>query len=161
MDGAAGDHVGRWRERSNATEGDGMATVRKEVVVGVPLKDVWDAVRDFGALHERLARGSVTDTRLEGEDRIVTFLNGTVMRERLISVSDAEHRLVWTILDGPWTHHNGSVELYEEGEGRTRFVWTTDILPHELDEATEQSVEEVIKSIRATLEGESQKVAAP
>jgi hypothetical protein len=36
----------------------------------------WAALRDFGALHWRLVRGFVTDTRIDGQDRIVTFFNG-------------------------------------------------------------------------------------
>jgi hypothetical protein len=131
-----------------------VASIRRETVVDVPIEDVWDAVRDYGALHERLAPGFATDTRLEGEDRIVTFLNGTVVRERLISLSDEERRLVWTIVDGPWTHHNGSVELRAEGGGnRTRFVWTTDIPPHETGEATVPLAEQSMEVIRKTLKG--------
>jgi predicted GIY-YIG superfamily endonuclease len=137
-----------------------MATVRKEIVVDVAIEEVWDAVRDFGALHERLAPGFVTDTRVDAEDRVVTFFNGSVLRERLISLSDTDRRLAWTIVDGPWTHHNGSVELYTEGRNRTRFVWTTDMLPHEAAEAIEQTIEHGMRIIHATLEGRSQKAVA-
>ena len=137
-----------------------MATVRKQIVVDATIEEVWDAVRDFGALPERLVPGFATDARLEGEDRIVTFFNGTVLRERLISLSDADRRLAWTIVDGPWTHHNGSVELYAENPNRTRFVWTTDLLPHETAEATEQMMEKGMKVIHATLEGRSQTAVA-
>ena len=119
-----------------------MATVRAEITVNAAIEDVWDAVRDFGRLHERLAPGFVTDCVVDGEDRVVTFFNGTVVRERLISVSEADHRLAWTIVDGPWTHHSGSVELHPEGVGRTRFVWTTDVLPHGTADATRKMVEQ-------------------
>ena len=50
--------------------------------------DVWDALRDFGALHTRLVPGFVTDTRLDGDARIVTFSNGTVAREILVDCDD-------------------------------------------------------------------------
>jgi hypothetical protein len=136
-------------------KGDGMATVRKEIVVDVEIEEVWDAVRDFRALHERLVPGFAVDTRLEGEDRIVTFFDGSVYRERLISVSDGDRRLAWTIVDGPWTHHSGSVELHAEDRNRTRFVWTTDMLPHETAEATEQMMEKGMKIIHATLEAKT------
>jgi hypothetical protein len=52
-----------------------MASIRREVVVNVAIEDVWAAVRDYGALHERLAAGFATDTQLDGDDRIVTFFN--------------------------------------------------------------------------------------
>jgi Polyketide cyclase / dehydrase and lipid transport len=129
-----------------------MASVRKQVVVDVPLATAWDAVRDFGALHRRLVPGFVTDARVEGDERVVTFFNGNVFRERLISASDDEHRLVWTIVDGPWTHHNGCLELFAEGARRTRLVWTTDLLPHDLAARTGASMEQAMPIIKQTLE---------
>jgi uncharacterized protein YndB with AHSA1/START domain len=137
-----------------------MATVRAEITVDAAIEQVWDAVQDFGALHQRLAPGFVTDCALDGEDRVVTFFDGTVMRERLISVSEADHRLAWTIVDGPWTHHSGSVELHAEDGGRTRFVWTTDVLPHDTAEATRQMVEKGMAVIQETLDGQSRDAAA-
>jgi hypothetical protein len=136
----------RTEERSNR-----VASIRREVVVDVPIDEVWDAVRDYGALHERLAAGFATDTQLDGDDRIVTFFNGTSVRERLISLSDEDRRLVWTIVDGPWTHHNGSVELHVADGNRTRFVWTTDILPDATVEMTEPMVDQGMEAIRKTL----------
>jgi hypothetical protein len=129
-----------------------MATIRRTIYVDVPISEVWDAVRDFGALHERLAAGFATATRLEGEDRIVTFFNGSIYRERLISSDNELHRLAWTIVDGPWTHHNGCVELFAESDPRTRFVWTTDLLPHEAAAATAEMVDRAGEQIKITLE---------
>jgi uncharacterized membrane protein len=129
-----------------------MATIRRAIGVDVPITEVWNAVRDFGALHERVAAGFATDTRLEGEDRVVTFFNGTAYRERLISSDDERHRLAWTIVDGPWTHHSGSVELFAAPEGRTSFVWTTDILPHDAADATAELIDKACEQIRTTLE---------
>jgi hypothetical protein len=126
--------------------------VRREIVVNVPIEQVWDAVRDYGALHERLAAGFATATRLEGDDRIVTFANGAVFRERLISSDDEARRLAWTIVDGPWTHHNGSVELFAEPEERTRLVWTTDMLPDDVAAETEPTIDAAMPLIKATLE---------
>ena len=34
-----------------------MGSVRKELAVTAKAEDVWDAVRDFGALHTRLVPG--------------------------------------------------------------------------------------------------------
>jgi uncharacterized membrane protein len=129
-----------------------VATVRRAIDVDVPIGVVWDAVRDFGALHERLAAGFATATRVEGDDRVVTFVNGAVFRERLISSDDDGHRLAWTIVDGPWTHHNGSVELFTDSEGRTRLVWTTDMLPHDAVHDTEAMIDQACGLMKDTLE---------
>ena len=92
--------------------------------------EVWAALRDWGALHRRLAPGFVTDTRLDGEDRIVTFAGGLVVREVLVALDDERRRLVWTVVDGPYSHHNGAAQVHAEGSG-SRFVWTADLLPDE------------------------------
>lgn len=129
-----------------------MASIRKEIVIDAPPADVWDALRDWGALHERLAAGFVADTRLDGGDRIVTFANGSVVREVLLDLDDDARRLAWTIVDGPYAHHNGAAQVLAEGEHRTRFVWITDLLPDELAEGTEGRMEEGAAAIKRTLE---------
>ena len=96
-------------------------------------------MRDFGALHEHLVPGFVTDCRMDGEDRIVTFASGAVVREVLIDLDDEQRRLVWSIVDGPYRHHNGVAQVSAEGDG-SRFVWTTDLLADdEVIKVTEQS----------------------
>src|SRR3954452_2650177 len=101
-----------------------MSFIRKEIQVDARPDDVWAALRDWGALHERLVPGFVVDARLDGEDRIVTFFNGAEARERLIDLNDEDRRLVWSIVDGPYTHHNGAAQVFADGGGPTRFVWT-------------------------------------
>jgi hypothetical protein len=49
-----------------------MASVPKEILIDASADLVWDAIRDFGAVHERVVPGFIVDTRLEGDDRIVT-----------------------------------------------------------------------------------------
>src|SRR5882672_11744453 len=55
-----------------------MASIHKDILIDANPNDVWDALRDLGALHTRLVPGFVTDTKLDGDARIVTFANGTV-----------------------------------------------------------------------------------
>ena len=47
-----------------------MASIRKQVHIDAPVAKVWDALRDVGALHTRLAPGFVTDTKMDGSARI-------------------------------------------------------------------------------------------
>ena len=129
-----------------------MATIRKEIQIDVPPEKVWDALRDFGALHERLVPGFVTDCRMDGKDRIVTFASGAVVREVLIDLDDDARRLAWSIVDGPYQHHNGVAQIFAEGEG-SRFVWTTDLLAaDEVVQVTEQSMETGVGVAKKTLE---------
>jgi carbon monoxide dehydrogenase subunit G len=109
-----------------------MASIRREVVIEARAEDVWDAVRDVGAIHKRLAPGFVVDTRLEDGARIVTFGNRFVVRELIVDVDDTARRLVWAAVGGRLTHHNASMQVFAEGEKRSRVVWIADLLPHEL-----------------------------
>jgi len=74
-----------------------MATIRKEITISADPAAVWDALRDVGALHTRLCPGFVTNTVMDGDARVVTFGNGHTARERIVTIDDAERRLVWSI----------------------------------------------------------------
>ncbi|HEY5343789.1 MAG TPA: SRPBCC family protein [Solirubrobacteraceae bacterium] len=137
-----------------------MASIRKEILVHASPEEVWAAVRDWAALHERLVPGFVLDTRLDGEDRIVTFANGTVLRERLVDLDDETRRLVWSIVDGPYTHHNASAQVFGEGENRARFVWTADLLPNELAGPTGEAMGQGTNVVKQTLETQAARAPA-
>jgi len=109
-----------------------MASIRKEIPLDARPEEVWDAVRDIGALHERLVPGFVVATRLEDGARTVTFDNGLVVRELIVDLDDDARRLVWSARGGRLTHHNASAQVYANGDGRSRLVWIADLLPDEL-----------------------------
>jgi hypothetical protein len=128
-----------------------MASIRQEIAIDASPETVWDAVRDWGALDRRLAPGFVTECHEEGSDRIVTFFNGAVVRERFISCDDDARRLVWSIVDGPYSHHNGAAQVLGDDDGQTRFVWTSDLLPDELAPRTAEMMERGLSAVQATL----------
>ena len=109
-----------------------MASIRKEFAIASSAHDVWDAVRDFGAVHTRLAPGFVTDAVMDGDSRLVTFSNGTSAREILVDCDDAKRRLVYAIVSERIRQHSASVQIYEDGDRRSKFVWTVDVLPNEI-----------------------------
>lgn len=105
-----------------------MATITKEFMLDAGAERVWDALKDFGALHTRLVPGFVTDTRLDGTARIVTFSNGSVAREELVTMDETRRRIVYTIRSERLAHHNACAQIFAEG-ARCRFLWITDVLP--------------------------------
>jgi carbon monoxide dehydrogenase subunit G len=129
-----------------------MATIRQEIFIEARPETAWDAVRDIGALHTRLVPGFVVGVRLEDGVRVVTFGNGNVAREVIVSIDDEERRLVWTIVGGRMTHHNGAVQVFAEGAGACRFVWTTDLLPNEVAPAIAGMIGQAMPIIKRTLE---------
>lgn len=111
-----------------------MASLRRELQVAVPAEKVWDAVRDFGAVHERLVPGVLTDARLDGPDaRVVTFATGAVVREVLVDVDDTARRLVYSVVESSFgfAHNSSSVQVIGDGD-RSTLVWVIDLLPHDL-----------------------------
>jgi hypothetical protein len=131
-----------------------MASIREEIKVDASPQEVWSAVRDWGALHERLVPGFVVDTRLDGDDRIVTFFNGTVLREVLVDLDDEARRLVWSVVDGPYTHHNASAQVFAGGEDAARFVWVADLLPNALAAHTGEMMQQGTKVVKKTIEAQ-------
>ncbi len=128
-----------------------MASIRKEFVVDASAAQVWSAVRDFGAVHQRLAPGFVVDTKLDGDARVVTFGNGMTARERLIDLDDASRRLVYGVVDGRFTHDNASVQIVEEGAQRCRFIWQRDMLPNDLAPAVNAMMDQGTKVMQQAL----------
>lgn len=117
----------------NRLKEDVMTTIFKDISIDADPTDVWDAVRDFGALHTRLAPGFVTDTRLDGDARIVTFASGTVARELLVGCDDGRKRLAYAIAANERVkHYAGTVLVLADGAARSRVIWTVDLLPNEI-----------------------------
>jgi hypothetical protein len=109
-----------------------MASIHNDILLNASARDVWDAVRDFGALPERLVPGFVTACQLDGDARIVTFANGSVAREVLVDCDDARQRLVYAINNERLKHYSASVQVIADGDGKSRLLWTIDMLPNEL-----------------------------
>jgi len=129
-----------------------MASIRKEILTRAQPDDVWDALRDIGALHTRLVPGFVTDTRIEPGARIVTFGNGMVVRELIVTVDDGERRVVWSAVGGSLTHHNGSAQVFADANGLTRVVWIADLLPDEAAAAIGAMMEQGMAVMKQTLD---------
>jgi hypothetical protein len=127
-----------------------MATIRREIAVESAPTAVWQAVRDFGAVHTRVAPGFLTELRMDKGDRILTFFNGLVARERLVTIDDEACRLVYAVVDGRPEHYNASVEVLPDGKA-SRIVWTIDILPDELAPAIASMMGEAAKVMSKTL----------
>jgi hypothetical protein len=109
-----------------------MASIHREIPIDARPEDVWAAVRDFGAVHWRLAPGFVLDARLDGEARIVTFANGTTARELLVDCDDTRRRLVYAVISERVKHYNALVQVAADGEARARLIWIVDLLPNEI-----------------------------
>lgn len=110
-----------------------MASIHKSIHVSTTPEHAWEALRDYGAVHERVATGFVTATELTDDVRTVTFVNGAVAREQLVTLDDVQRRLVYAVVESPLqaTHQQAVVEVVPAAEGCI-VRWTTDVLPDEI-----------------------------
>ena len=106
-----------------------MASITEEVSVTVDAHRAWQALRDVGRAHLLFAPVLV-DGSIAGEIRTVTFANGLVAQERILDVDDQQRRVAYAALNVPgMEYHHASMQLVEDGPGRCRFVWITDVHP--------------------------------
>jgi hypothetical protein len=130
-----------------------MASIQRTISIHCSAEHAWAALRDFGAVHLRLAPGFVTDARMDTPtSRVVTFADGRSARELLVSCDDATRRLVYSIVGGRPTHHNASAQIFAESDGSCRFVWSADLLPDELGPAFDAMMTRGAAVMRETLE---------
>jgi carbon monoxide dehydrogenase subunit G len=129
-----------------------MATIRKQITVKATVAQVWEAMSDIGALHTRLVPGFVVDTKLEPGARVVTFANGRIARERIVTIDDEAHRLVWSATGNLLAHHNASAQVLEDPDGHTRILWVADLLPDSVSEAIGQMMDQGMAAMQAALD---------
>lgn len=129
-----------------------MASIRKEIRIAAPADRVWEALKDVGALHTRLVPGFVKETHLEGNTRTVTFGNGMVAREEIVSIDASQRRVAWAIVGQQFRHYNGAAWVESGTKGGSRFVWTADVLPDEFAGQVEQMMAAGIVVVKQTLE---------
>lgn len=132
-----------------------MASIHKDILIDARPEAVWDAVRDVGAIHERLCPGFVVATEMvdDGAARMVTFGDGMVVKELIVDSDDARRRLVWSARSERLAHHNGVMRVEDAGEGRTRAVWTADVLPHAAAQTVGPMMEMGLEAMKKRLEG--------
>ena len=135
-----------------------MASIHREIWIDTSPEEAWDALRDVGAVHQRLAPGFVTDVKLEEGARLVTFASGLVARERIVALDEPARRLVWSVVGGAMTHHNASAQVFPDAGG-VRFVWIADLLPHELEPRIAGMIETGLAVIKRTLEQSHREVS--
>ena len=130
-----------------------MTNIHEELHIDRPAADVWDAVRDVGAAHERLARGFVVATRVEDGARVVTFANGAVARELIVDVDDDRRRLAYAVVDSPlgMAHHHAVMEVVADGDGAARLVWDVDVAPAAAAGALAEMMQQGAAAMTSTL----------
>ena len=129
-----------------------MASIHREVELGVGAEEAWAALRQPENA-PRLFAPVLVDGSLDGDTRTVRFANGMVLKERILDVDDERRRMAYTALEVPGlAFHHASMQIVGVGPGRCRFVWITDLLPAEARDTIASLVDEGSRALKANLE---------
>jgi Polyketide cyclase / dehydrase and lipid transport len=131
-----------------------MASVHTEFMIEADAARVWKTVGNWENGPADMARGHVVSSRAEGQVRVVTFADGRVARERLITRDDEGHRIVYSVIGDTVRpdHDNAVMQIVADGVGRCRFVWSRDVLPDELAEPLLAAMRDAGAVIKRTFE---------
>jgi GT2 family glycosyltransferase len=75
-----------------------------------------------------------------------------VVKEPIVDIDDGQRRLVWGAIGGALAHYNGAVQVFAEGQGESRVVWTTDFLPNEASGQLGAMIEQGMAVMKKTLD---------
>ena len=70
----------------------------------------------------------------------------------LVDIDDDVRRLVYAEPGGRFVTRSASVQVFSEGENRTRLVWINDFLPNEFAELIRANMDKAVVVMKQTLE---------
>jgi hypothetical protein len=131
-----------------------MASIHIQFEIDLDADRVWQVIGDWANGPVAMARGHVVSSQADGDVRVVNFATGTIARERLVARDDATRRIVYSLTGDTVRpdHDNAVMQIVPDGAGRSRFVWTRDVLPDELAEPLRVAMERAAPIIKRTLE---------
>jgi len=127
-----------------------MATVTSEVTLPTDADRTWALLRAAGAA-DKAFPGVLTGCRLDGDVRTVTFANGMVVRERIVSIDETRRRIAYAVIEGRFGHHSASMQIIPDGPARSRFVWISDFLPDDRETMVRPLVEQGTQAFLRTV----------
>ena len=144
-------HNRQLAQLERSVHGRRVASITREVTLNVEAEVVWTAVRDVGAVATKLAPGVVKESSLEKGMRHVTFANGLMIEELIVTIDEAARRVVYAV-QGRAKHHQASMQVTDDGPKQSRFVWITDVLPDEAASRFANMMDQALSVIKRTLE---------
>jgi polyketide cyclase/dehydrase/lipid transport protein len=130
-----------------------MASIHTEFTIEADAARVWETVGNWESGPADMARGHVVSSVAEGPVRVVTFADGGIARERLVTCDNEARRIVYSVIGGTVRpdHDNAVMHIVADGKDRCRFVWSRDVLPDELAEPLLAAMREAGPVIKRTL----------
>jgi Polyketide cyclase / dehydrase and lipid transport len=131
-----------------------MTSIDMEFAIDLDADYVWRVISDWTTGPSGMSGDQVVSTKVDGNMRVVTFADGTIVRERLVTCDDDARRLVYSLLGDTVRpeHDNAVMHIVPDGPQRCRFVWSRDVLPDELSGPLSDFMERSCPMIKHALE---------
>jgi carbon monoxide dehydrogenase subunit G len=131
-----------------------MVMITSETNLDVSAERAWALLRDPGAAAKAFP-GVLVASRLDGDIRTVTFAGGSVVRERVLDIDEAQRQVAYAVVEGGFSRHSAFMQIIADGPHRSRFVWVSDFLPDELEPLVCPLVEQGTAAFRRVAETEA------
>jgi hypothetical protein len=129
-----------------------MASIHKEIAVAARPDAVWAALSDYGGARE-LVPDLVKTCVLDGDARLITFVDGRVAREVLVGLDEGRWRLAYAEPGGRFLTRSASLQVFADGPAASRVVWINDVLlPDDYAPLIAANMEKGLASLKRTLE---------
>lgn len=130
-----------------------MASIRIQFEIEADAAQVWRVIGDWANGPVLMAPGHVVSSHAAGNDRVVTFADGFVARERLVARDVEARRIVYSLIgESAPEHDNAVMHIFPDGAGRCRFIWSRDVLPDEAEDPLRTAMQVAVPIIKRTLE---------
>jgi len=104
-----------------------IGSIRREVRIRRPAADVWALAGDPARLHEWFP--GIVDTKVDGTTRVITLASGVAMPEEILVNDRTQRRFQYRITAPLFTHHRGTLDVIDLGDGTCLAVYATDADP--------------------------------
>lgn len=104
-----------------------LGTVRHHVRIHRPAEQVWALVGDPARLHEWFP--GVTSCQVDGSHRVIVLGSGLPMPEEILVNDPIQRRFQYRITAPLFTHHRGTIDVLDLGDGTCVVVYATEADP--------------------------------
>lgn len=107
-----------------------MTSVRESITIPATANDVWQTVRDFGAINEFVP--PIISSELSGEgvgaERALTLEDGAQVIERLEALNDEARTLRYSIVEAPLpiTNYASTLSVTAHGDATCEVTWASE-----------------------------------
>ncbi|MUL84602.1 MULTISPECIES: SRPBCC family protein [unclassified Mycolicibacterium] len=131
-----------------------MASIHVEFDIEADSARVWQVIGHWADGPVRMAPGFVVSSEARGDVRVVTFADGFVARERLVSRDEATRRIAYSLIGDTARpeHDNAVMQLVADGPQRCRFLWSRDVLPDDAAGPLRTAMQQAAPIIKSALE---------